>query len=586
MAPRPALDAAKRLAAAWLLLAAACVPGHTPAAAAAPARVLRVVYFTPADRAVAPDHRTRLQRVLEDVREFYAEEMEANGYGRMTFSLEYDDAGRLRVYEVQGRNPAAAYGRTAWATVADEVRQGLRAQGIAMDEETVVIFQRLLDWQDGRTVEIGPYAGSGGGGKGRAFVYDDAHLDADLLSSRDPAGYCSAPCTWGAFNGLYIGGIAHELGHAFGLPHLAETGEQRAAFGISLMAGGNSTYRRPLWGNGPTSFLAHGSAVMLLGNPLFAGGGNVEGRGDFQLSDLAFESVPDGMLVRGTVTGATPVFAVVGRNDDLAIANDYDAVGWTADVAADGRFELVVGELKPTRYRLFLTAAGEDGRFHTSSVEYQVDANGRIDTAALSVAALLQQADAAFAGRDAAALRDVLGAVSRLDTQDDEASAKVEHLLALLDETRPVALRNLGAEEAEADLSAVAFTRAETGYGPALRDQVRVEGSLTARIEVGQACFPLGLYAHAPALHEVPTEGAWRTLSAGYGLQDGHTGSVVFVVRGDGRELFRSDVVRDHRPRWTEVDITDVQALELVTEDAGDGRSGDWAVWLQPYLER
>ena len=79
---------------------------------------------------------------------------------------------------------------------------------------------------------------------------------------------------------------------------------------------------------------------------------------------------------------------------------------------------------------------------------------------------------------------------------------------------------------------------------------------------------------------------AWKQLRTGYGLQDGHPGSVVFVVRGDGRELFRSDTVADHELRRIELDVSGVKLLELSVEDAGNGATSDWGVWIAPELAR
>jgi hypothetical protein len=34
------------------------------------------------------------------------------------------------------------------------------------------------------------------------------------------------------------------------------------------------------------------------------------------------------------------------------------------------------------------------------------------------------------------------------------------------------------------------------------------------------------------------------------------------------------------------LDLTGVRDLTFRTEDAGDGRSSDWALWLEPVMER
>lgn len=568
-----------RLLAALLLCSLAALP------AAAAERYLRVAYFVPADRQPAERYTERLQRLLEDIRRYYREEMQANGHPPLTFELDKDARGRLRIHEIRGKEGAAAYPRHAEAKVAEETRQALARQGLNMDDEAVIVFQRLMEWKDGKIVETGPYKGGGSGGRGIAYVYDDAHLDAALLTSDEPAGYCLVKhCTWGEFNNLYIGGIAHELGHLFGLPHLAETRAQRERYGLSLMGAGNRAYRCNLRGVAPTSFLAPASALALIRQPLFRQAANVSGVGNFRLSRLNFRNTREGLRITGQVVGPTPALGIVARNDDQAIADDYDAVGWSTQVAGDGGFELLVGDLAAGRYQLTLTVVGDDGRFRHARFDYGVDKQRGADLAALQQAALLAEAGAAFAEGDRPRLRELL-ADPRAASPGD-AQAKTSHLLRLLDNPPTVDIQRLGAEQKSVDLARLTFSQARTGYGPPLRDQVLQEGGLPALLEVGRQFYPSGLYAHAPALHEVAVNGEWRRLRTGYGLQDGHNGSVVFVVRGDGRELFRSPPVRDHEPRFLEVDLAGVKSLQLLTENAGDGNAGDWGVWLRPTLER
>ena len=69
-------------------------------------------------------------------------------------------------------------------------------------------------------------------------------------------------------------------------------------------------------------------------------------------------------------------------------------------------------------------------------------------------------------------------------------------------------------------------------------------------------------------------------------VMDRHDGSVVSMVRGDGKELIRSPVIKDRHSREVDVDVSGVGVLELVTEDGNDGANADWGVWIEPRLER
>ncbi len=158
------------------------------------------------------------------------------------------------MWEVRGREPAAAYGRNDGDKVRREVCDALRAEGMEPDRETILIFQVLLGGRDGRAVEVGPYAGGGGPGGGTAWVYDDERVDARLLPSREPGGWYNGPCSIGRFNTHYIGGVAHELGHAFGLPHDSERASERRIRGRSLMGGGTTFMARSCGGRDRAPF--------------------------------------------------------------------------------------------------------------------------------------------------------------------------------------------------------------------------------------------------------------------------------------------------------------------------------------------
>ncbi|MFN7921534.1 MAG: acyltransferase family protein [Bryobacteraceae bacterium] len=98
------------------------------------------------------------------------------------------------------------------------------------------------------------------------------------------------------------------------------------------------------------------------------------------------------------------------------------------------------------------------------------------------------------------------------------------------------------------------------------------------------------LFAHAASSLRYALEpGRWKKLSFSMGLDDAggnDAGSVVYLVIGDGRELFRSDVVRAMQPpRNAVVSIEGVRDLELRITDAGDGIAYDEAYWIDLRLE-
>jgi hypothetical protein len=97
-----------------------------------------------------------------------------------------------------------------------------------------------------------------------------------------------------------------------------------------------------------------------------------------------------------------------------------------------------------------------------------------------------------------------------------------------------------------------------------------------------------GLWAYPYSQYVYRLGRRWKRLQAGHSLMAGQaTGTVVFIVRGDGKELFKSPVVRDAMPKPLDLDVSAVDRLELIVTDAGDVAGGqDGALWVAPRLTR
>lgn len=129
---------------------------------------------------------------------------------------------------------------------------------------------------------------------------------------------------------------------------------------------------------------------------------------------------------------------------------------------------------------------------------------------------------------------------------------------------------------------------AHTGFGRITSRKDQLVG-LTLAVG-GQAISEKNfIFAHANSRleYELPRK-KWSRFEFSTGLDDvggADVGSVVYVVRGDGAELFRSPVIRPlEQPHSYSVSVTNITRLELLITDAGNGCTNDEAYWIEPNL--
>lgn len=547
---------------------------------------VRVIYFVPSDRQPLKNHVERIDRVMTEVQGFYRNGMAAAGYGALTFALERDEQRQLRVHLVNGQQPMQVYGRNASDAVRREVKAALAPRGINIDQETIIIFQVLLKWEDGKAAEIGPYCGAGDHRHGTAWVYDDELLDAALLGSQAPGGYYGTACSIGEFNSHYVGGVAHEFGHAFGLPHDCQKETERGR-GHSLMGGGNHTYGQEKRKEGPGTFLSEASAMLLAFSRPFAG--NVKDaaqRPSCRLNDLDAQFAEGKIALTGALAADPPAFGIAAFDDWEKIEADYDAVSWTCKVSEDGRFRLEVGEMRPGRSQLRLRVCHVNGTSSVFAFDYGVDSSKKPNLDVFRYQLPLSEATAAYLAGDRQKVDELSALLRQRFPEAGEVERKVRHLQALLRPAAPRLLSELKADDKSVQVSQLQFRAASVGWGQPLRDQALVEEPRDCFLQVGGRFYESGMFAHAPSRYELSLSRAWKQLCGSYGLQDGHPGSVVFVIKVDGRELLRSKLVKDHLVRDFELEVAGVERLELIVEDGGDGANSDWGVWLAPQLKR
>ena len=145
-------------------------------------RTVRMIYFLPNDRPYQAEVVQRMKTEIRFIQDFYAREMQAHGYGNITFRVETDPHGEPMVHRVDGGHPDSHYKTGRWYDAAvDEI-----AMTFDLDMNIYLIAA------DGDTdYRAGGHGGRLGKNGGSALVYGKLNWKI----------------------------AAHELGHAFGLHH-------------------------------------------------------------------------------------------------------------------------------------------------------------------------------------------------------------------------------------------------------------------------------------------------------------------------------------------------------------------------------
>ena len=150
-------------------------------------RTVRMIYFLPNDRPFRQEVVDSMKVAIRRVQTFYAEQMQAHGYGNRTFRIETDAQGEPLVHRVDGRHPNSYYRNTTaryrWVEELWEVF-----------DVHANIYHMIMDGDS--SIGGGPRTGKTGG---------YAWLNELFI--------------WSSTQGGYAWVAAHELGHAFGLWH-------------------------------------------------------------------------------------------------------------------------------------------------------------------------------------------------------------------------------------------------------------------------------------------------------------------------------------------------------------------------------
>lgn len=553
-------------------------------------RVMRVVYWTPADRDPQPEFRPRLTRVLQHIQGFYEKEMTSWGFPGRTIQLQMEPDGLMKIYQAKGKLKNAECSEADGAD-GQEIRrdalQALKNDGIDGDKETIVIFCNLAEWDPAarKMSHHSPYYASGDNRHGTAWQVDSPLLDPKFLEVKDQklndAQYGNI--SLGKYNSIFIGGVCHELGHALGLPHCKECPAVRAVRGTALMGGGNRTYGEDLRGESKGSFLSLPHALKLAAHPQFSGSvKSIETRVKAEFKAWDFKPVSDGLHVSGTVTANLPIHALLAYADPNGGA-DYDSEIAAAVPQKDGKFTLLLPrpEKKNCRATLHFVAVCANGSATASvwSAEAltficRIDQSSAYDvTKTLEKLAFNENWDAFKNGTLATEQYDKLPAAAK------EALRRVKLPNSANGKPTP---SDVPAETKSIPLSDTSHTSGKTGWAGVHFD--RTPDGLPLIGPDGLLAH--GMYAHANSEFIYQLNGKWNRLSGICTLLEKAQGAVQGKITADDRVIWQSGKIEPGNSKPVNVDLKGVQILKLEIVQAAKNNNGAWGAWGEPVLHR
>ncbi|SIN95566.1 NPCBM/NEW2 domain-containing protein [Chitinophaga niabensis] len=542
-------------------------------------KVVKVVYFHGYQAQPLPNWEERLNRTLHDVSKYYQEEFSKSGI--QSNGVPFEKSGdKYVITVVEGNFRSGDYDINAGQRIGEEIARKTAGK-VNFSTDHVLIFTGLsYKKEDSTYVFHSPYWGTGSSQKGVCFVADCDLLDSKLLTDTaqrikfSEQAIAFKECSVAEFNSWYIGGIAHEMGHMFGLPHDNGNPSELAAKEISLMGQyGSRHFRGYLWGDRKSSVISAAGIMQLLSHPVFTQSVTSANNGPESANDtLHFENNDKGVTIRSAFPTGTLPYAcyTLLRTVDIT---EYFNKSSIHTIGPANQLNMQFGKLPGGMYLLSVVLIYPNGAIKTDQQIFTVNSDG--------IAAAPQLLITPYV--------NIKAFHNRLlkEEKSKETALKLKILEPLVHPTSPA--DPLTAPGKRLYLSDTKWEKAEVGWQEPARNYYSRESERTFFLENQGKIYEKGLFAHAPSVYSFKLGKKWRTFSALAAFRDDlrEEGSVRFTIWGDGKLLYTSPVLTTGQQTPVKIAIAQVDILELKAESTAPDNNGHcWSIWLNPVIER
>jgi hypothetical protein len=283
-----------------------------------------------------------------------------------------------------------------------------------------------------------------------------------------------------------------------------------------------------------------------------------------------------------------PVYGVIAYFESVHDGG-YSSPTATSVPDAEGRFAIEVSDLSPSGSgELRVEFCHANGAVSQRRLGFNVTGGGGVDLTQWEMRQALEPVADAVAVNQLSAAKDAL--LKLAESKPPELTKLIARKLVDTLETGPRPKpADIPANVSQMPLGDAQADSAQVGWLDPAANRIPTNDEIPSPLLDSGRIYATGLYAHSPSRYVYTLNAKWKTLHGEAGLHTAHQGTaygVVFVIKADGKQVYRSAIIRGASGVSYEVDLTGVKKLELIADKASDRNGGNWGLWLDPVLSR